>query len=1399
MTLYSLINELHAKKIKLWAQDGELKFKAAKGALTSDIREQLIRNKSELLAFLQQVASARKIPPIRPVDRTAMDCLPLSFSQERLWFISQLDTNNTSYSVPLAARIRGELDLDHVDQALNLIIARHENLRTIFPGVEGKAQQIILDHLDFKVERIDLSDHADEAERDQRARAICLHEAGIPFDLARGPLMRGKVIRLAPQEHVIMLNMHHIISDGWSMGVLLKELGTTIDALRQGRTPEFAPLPIQYVDYSVWQRNWLENGNVLKQQLAYWKEKLAGVPESLNLATDYPRPAVQSFAGAMYRFTIDAPLTDKLRKLAESQGATLYMVLLAAYKVLLHRYTGQEDICVGSAIANRQYGETEALIGMLVNTLAMRTQLKGEDTFNDVLTRVKSTCLEAYENQDAPFDKVVDAVLPQRNIAINPIYQTLIVLQNAPLDLGKQIELYSLEGKTSNLDQVIELTESPEGLKGLFEYSTALYKPQTIERVVDHLIALCRAITARPDAMLKELEYLGEAEKQRLLVKDAPKDYPSNKCIHELFAEQVAQGPDRIAVSCENEQLTYRELYDRSHELALHLQSLGVGPDHLVGICVEKSLDMVVGIMGILQAGGAYVPLDPDYPDSRLEHMLQDSKASIVLTQETLKAKLNPLVTGETRLLALDTQWSQIRESAAALTAAGGRLQRQVQSHHLAYVIYTSGSTGKPKGVMIEHRNFHRLFTTAQPWYHFSGDDVIPVLHSYSFDVSVFEMFCGLSSGARVVVVPDAIRKSDKVVDFLIENGVTVLNQTPSAFYALAELVNEKNASALQRKLRLVIFAGEALNFRKLARWVRYMGLTRAKLVNMYGITETTVHVTYCPVESIDTDSSNIGVPLADLDAYVLDRYNHLLPVGVPGELHVAGGGLARGYLNRPELTEQRFVSNPFVAGTRMYKSGDLARWLDDGTLEYLGRIDTQVKIRGYRIETGEIESRLNSFPGIRNSVVVAQGQEAGKRLIAFYLVDDTDNFVAEKEALRAHLRRYLPDYMLPADFMKLESIPLTSNGKVDRRALERMEVGTQAGARHVGPRNDTERQLVDLWSEVLNLAPGVLGVHDNFFERGGNSLLAVRLMAKVNSHFGQNLHLAALFTAPYVAGLAQLISAGEGKAPDIVVPMQTQGSQRPIFAMPGADGNALSLQRLCLALGAEQPFYGLQAVGLDGKTLPLDSIESTARANITALRSIQAAGPYRLLGYSYGGVVAFEVARLLLEQGEEVESLMLLDTAVPDIMQKKLAANEITMLVEGCKSVARFKYRVELKVDAEHLQRMPAHGRYEYIAGQFTHEHGIKTTAEDIASTFRLVQSAEQCLRTYKPPGLSKEIEVFLFRATDREPGYADDYGWNEFLQSPLKVIDIEANHYSMVDLDRAVQQLAAGVTSTR
>ncbi|TQV85989.1 non-ribosomal peptide synthetase [Aliikangiella coralliicola] len=1106
------------------------------------------------LAVLIDNKEQSKVPAIKPVNRSALTLLPLSFAQGRLWFIDQLEPGNVNYNIPTALVIKGKLDVKYLSQAFDKVIARHDNLRTVFPSKSGQAHQLILDCRDFnkkfKLELSDLCGENDLADRESLARQICQAEANKPFDLATGPLIRARVIKVNQQKHILMINMHHIIGDDWSLGILLKELFSALKGIAHNQPVELPPLPIQYLDYSVWQRKWLEQAGVLEQQLTYWNTKLSGVPECLNLATDYPRPTEQNFAGSSQTFVLDSQVSKQLKQLAEKQNATLYMTLLAVFKVLLFRYTGQQDICVGSPIANRQFGETEDLIGMFVNTLALRSELDGEDTFAAFLSTVKTTCLEAYENQDTPFEKIVERVQPNRNMAISPLFQVMLVLQNAiSYEENNRTEPFPLTKNTSLFDISFEFTESANGINGSVEYSTALYKPQTIERMIKHFIALCRAVTVQPNLKINELSFVEELEKHQLLTENnrTLTDYPKNQCIHHLFAAQVKRTPDKVAAVFGEEQITYQQLFDRSSTLALYLQQQGVRPDSLVGLCVERSLDMLVGIFGILQAGAAYVPLDPDYPDDRLAYMIQDSRADIVLTQEKLQRKLNAFVKQNTHLINLDQQWPEITHRVSELKKSQVELQHLVRPNHLAYVIYTSGSTGQPKGVMIEHQSLVNHNCYAAEKYQINEADKQIQFSSISFDLFVEEVFVVLNRGAQLILAhKDELLTLDYFKALIEEHRVTVLNLPTAFFHQL--VVEDVDLGGV----KTIIIGGEKLDYSKACEFVRRY--PQICLHNTYGPTETTIissaiTVTQKLIESLNEDktvesSQNIpiGKPIANTQIYILDQNNNPQPVGVPGELHIAGDGLARGYLNRPDLTNEKFVVDPFKSAlsaseltgqqARMYKSGDLARWLENGTIEYLGRIDTQVKIRGFRVEMGEIETELNQHPSVKDSVVVAQKDSIGQRLIGFYVPENSedgnsaDNFNSLNGKLREYLKQALPEYMLPAALVNLKEIPLTPNGKVDRRALELWEVNIESSQSYLASRNQTEKELVSIWSKLLNREAEKIGVNDNFFELGGHSLLATQLVSKIRSQLKIDLPLKAVFSAHTVAGIAEAINA---------------------------------------------------------------------------------------------------------------------------------------------------------------------------------------------------------------------------------------------------------------------------------
>ena len=803
---------------------------------------------------------------------------------------------------------------------------------------------------------------------------------------------------------------------------------------------------------------------------------------------------------------------------------------------------------MGSPIANRRYGETEGLIGMFVNTLALRSQVDGEESFAALLAQVKATCLEAYEHQDAPFEKVVEQLHLQRNLASSPLFQVMIILQNTEAEeMAGGIRPYPLESGISKFDLSVAFTESGEGLAGAIEYSTALYKPQTIMRMAEHFTALCRAIVATPTAMIGELDYLSETEKHRLLVEynDTRADYPGDKCIHDFFLEQVRCNPDRTAVVFGEQKLSYQELYERSQDLALYLQSLGVKPDSLVGLCMERSLEMVVALLGILQAGGAYVPLDPEYPNDRLEYMVEDCQAKVVLTQEKLRSKMQPLLAEDVRLVALDNQWLEISEAAAALKVQQIVLRKEVGPRNLSYLIYTSGSTGRPKGVLVEHQALVNRIHWMQKRYPLTAADVVLQKTPYSFDVSVWEFFWPMMTGSELVfAVPEGHKDVEYLEGLINRAGVTTLHFVPSMLRTFLE-----SARAGCGSVKQIFCSGEALDKKSVDEY--RTKFPQAVLHNLYGPTEAAIDVTAYDCSQLKYPFVPIGAPIDNTQMYVLDRYNQVQAIGMPGELHIAGDGLARGYLNRPELTQEKFVANPFEPGTRMYKTGDLARWLDDGNIQYLGRMDTQVKIRGFRIELGEIEARLNQHEEIEDSVVIAHGGEGEKQLVGFYRAKATtaEQIVQlRQEELRGHLQKTLPEYMVPGVWVSLAEIPLNTNGKVDRRALAKMEVERASGREYEAPGTEIEKQLVSIWAEVLKLGPEKIGRKDNFFELGGHSLLATQLIAKIRSRLEIELPLKALFEEPSIARLAGLIARrGKSKVAAIQPVDRTQLERLPL------------------------------------------------------------------------------------------------------------------------------------------------------------------------------------------------------------------------------------------------------------
>ncbi|OUL18945.1 non-ribosomal peptide synthetase [Nostoc sp. T09] len=1103
-TIEQFLSDLCSQDIKLWVENERLRCSAPKEALTPDIKAELAARKAEILAFISQANQALQSTSesIQPLSRQGN--IPLSFAQQRLWFFTQLEPNSSAYNIPIAVRLTGKLNIAALSKSINEIIRRHEILRTTFTVVDGEPIQVIGKGEDFTFPVIDLQALSTE-QKQQKVFNLAALEAQKPFDLVQDSLIRASLLQLSATDYVVLLTMHHIISDGWSTGIFIKEITTLYTAFSQGKLSPLPELPIQYADFAIWQRKWLQ-GEVLPTQLNYWKQQLGDNLPILELPTDRPRPALQSYNGATQPFQLSKSLTEKLKYLSQQEGATLFMTLLAAFKVLLHRYTQQEDVIVGTPIANRNRAEIEGLIGFFANTLVLRTNLANNPSFRELLQQVREVTLGAYAHQDLPFERLVEELQPGRNSSHNPLFQVMFVLQNTTTEPIQLLELtleeLRLEKNTAKFDLTLSLSETETGLWGDLEYNTDIFTADRITRMLGHFQVLLEGIIANPQQHLSELPLLTANEQHQLLVEwnNTEIDYPQDQCIHQLFEAQVEKTPDAVAVVLENEQLTYRELNERANQLAHYLQQLGVGPEVLVGICVEPSLEMVIGLLGILKAGGAYLPLDPNYPTQRLAFMLQDAQVKILLTQARL---LEILPSHQAKVICIDKGWEIISKENQ------NNLKNQVSPTNNAYTLYTSGSTGKPKAVVIEHRNTIAFLNWAREV--FTSQELTGVLASTSicFDLSVFELFFPLSWGGKVILIDNVLQLPSS----LTAREVTLINTVPSA---IAELLRIDGIPASVQTINL---AGESLP-QKLVQQL-YQKTSAQNVFNLYGPSEDTTYSTFSLVKPED-GIVTIGRPIANTQTYILNSQLQPVPVGIPGELYIDSAGLARYYLNRPELTAEKFIPNPFSKkpGSRLYKTGDLVRYLIDGNIEFLGRIDHQVKIRGFRIELGEIEAAINQHPEVREAVVIVkEDRQDKKRLVAYVVSQSTHISVLE---LRNFLKAKLPDYMIPSAFVVLEKFPLTPNGKIDRRALPAPDPIQQSEENTSSSFTPVQELLVGIWAEILGIKQ--VGIHDNFFELGGHSLLATRVISQIRKAFKVDLPLRCLFESPTVAELAKEI-----------------------------------------------------------------------------------------------------------------------------------------------------------------------------------------------------------------------------------------------------------------------------------
>jgi amino acid adenylation domain-containing protein/non-ribosomal peptide synthase protein (TIGR01720 family) len=1096
-------------KVDLFLNEGQLQVKLPKDkGFDKSILEQLKANKEALTAFLaKNERGSLTNNKITKADKDKFERLPLSFNQERLWFVDQLE-GSISYHLPSIITLKGRLDIRALEYALKSVVERHEVLRTVILSEDGAGYQEIIQADNWRLNVIDEGEYtADEKGLENLIEKLI----NIPFNLTKDYMLRADLVCVSKEEYRLVVTMHHIASDGWSASILVHELIELYDSYIQQRSPKLKDLEIQYSDYAVWQRNYLTE-EILDKKLDYWKNQLDGL-EQLQFPTDYPRPAVWVPTGAIKSFSFEKDLSQQLQSLSQKQGCSLFMTLMAAFNVLLYRYSGQEDICIGTSLAGRQHKETEDLIGFFINIVALRSSVKGGASFLDLLQAAKQTTLEAFENQEVSFGKVVEAVVKDRDQSRNALCQVMLVLQNTPdvpeLRLGQlSLSLSGYEKTSAQYDIIVRLTESPSGITGTIQYSTALYLEETMDRLIENFKVLLTSIVNNPQSSMDALPLLSEAERKKLLedFNNNAASYPKNKTIIDLFKEQVAARPEACAVVFEEKKVSYKELDERSNQLAHYLQRQGIKKETLVPICIERGEEMVVGILGILKAGGAYVPIDPDYPVDRIKYMLDDASAELVLCSKAVRSKLAESMSDN--IIELDTNWPLIASMPVDDSNA------RIAANNLCYIIYTSGSTGRPKGVMVEHQGVVNLALSQAEALRLKPGMKTLQFASLGFDASCYEIFNTLLSGGTLVLCnKEDLTSSERIGDLISRHEVEVAVLPPSYQNIIVDSLGT---------LKTIVSAGEPLN-EAVGRRIQDQGV---RLINAYGPTENTVCVSLTN-EPIQKNHVVIGKPIANVKVYITDKAGGLSPLGSTGEICVAGPQVTRGYLNRSDLTAEKFISNSFnnLADSTLYKTGDLARWLPDGNIEYQGRLDEQVKIRGYRIELGEIESVLLQSGYIQQAVVVAQEEKENHKQLVAYVIPN-DEF--DKEAIVGFLQTKLPEYMVPSLWIPVQEFPLTPSGKIDKKALAALQQNGSDTNEDAGARNELEQKLIEVWQELLEVDQ--MGIYDNFFELGGDSILTIQVVSRIRK-FGYHLEVADIFNHQTIASLSSFIAAQSGKA----------------------------------------------------------------------------------------------------------------------------------------------------------------------------------------------------------------------------------------------------------------------------
>ena len=1371
MSTQELMEYLRDLGVRFWREGDQIRINAPKGVLTPELRDEISKHKDDILNSLPETVVSMKNnpPPILPVSREGD--FPLSFSQQRLWFIDQLEPGNPAYNISLNLKIDFSVDLAILEKCLQEIIRRHESLRTSFTSVNGRPLQRISPVEPFKISVLDLCDYQ-KPDQDFEIQKVTDKETKHSFDLTQSPLIRATLLRLAEDESELLIVMHHIASDGWSAGIFVEELFVLYEAFASGSASPLPELPIQYADYAYWQRQWMQ-GEVLESELAFWKKQIGSIPPVLELPTDHPRPAVQTYLGDVRTFRIQSSLFTSLKSLGQREGSTLFMVLLAVFELLIHRYTDQDDIVIGTPIAGRNRLEIENLIGFFVNTLVLRTDLSGNPSFRELLKKVRKVSLDAFAHQDLPFEALVEALHMEREMDRSPIFQVMFVYEKL------NASSTSIDNKTAKFDLTLFMYEEPDGIEGKIEFNTDLFDEDTIERMIGHYKTLLKGIVDNPDQAIDALPLLTAQEEQQLLRDwtDTVTLYPRDTTIDALFEAQVRSTPQATAVFFEGDTLTYSELDQRANQLAHHLIQQGVLPGEIIGITLERSLELIIAVLAILKSGGAYLPLDHKYPQERTKLMLEDAQCRLILSSRNLEIPLS----NDVHILNLDDE----NEVKAIREQSKHSPQRtpQISPTQLAYVMFTSGSTGRPKGVMTPHRAVIRLVKNTN-YIDLGSDQRFLQFAPVSFDASTLEIWGPLLNGGQLFIYPPGQTSLVKLADYLRKWKITTLWLTAGLFHQMVEYDVEALSAIPQ-----VLSGGDVVSAQHVHRLLEAGG--DCKFINGYGPTENTTFTTCFPITEADEirEQLPIGRPINNTTVYILDPNLQPVPMGVPGELFTGGDGLAIGYLNRPELTKEKFIPSPFSEDEqdRLYRTGDLVRYLPDGNIDFLGRIDHQVKIRGFRVELGEIEFVLGQHDAVKENVVVAKSNGSGSKQIVAYVILQ-DELEATTSVLRRYLREKLPDYMIPSAFVTLDALPLTANGKIDRKSLpDPSGLRPELESTYVAPKTELEKTLARIWADELKIDR--VGRHDDFFTLGGHSLLGIRLFSRIEEELGERLPISILFRAPTIAQLAavleQTVASDES---GLLIPIQSDGSKPPFFCVHGFGGSVLGYIDLAEQLGSDQPVYGLEASGFDGTAEQDKSIEEMASRNINTMRTLQPSGPYRIGGYCMGGVVAYEMARQLEAQGQEVALVAIME-GFPPIQQNKdlplIHPRRLTAIWKsipfwiqdyGQLSMERLRKKIRAKFDGSNNRD---------LLGEEENEIADIIDADlDQLPAYRrqMMITHMQALMQYN--GGSYGGEVALFRVKHKTINgtvfgtFSTDYGWGQLARGGVDVRYVDGAH---------------------